>query len=70
MDYYVKELSNKHAVLMAADGHQLAEFTTVDEAVCACHVDCRVSPLYVETHYSYLESGPNDFEASFLQHLH
>ena len=66
MDYYVKELANRKAVLVAVDGYELGEFPNVDAAVTACEVGCMVRPLYVQQHYSYLQAGPNAAEASFL----
>ena len=68
MDYYVKERSDKSAILMAADGYELAIFPSTDQAVAACLKDCLVRPLFVEQHYSYLQASPVDFESSFIQH--
>jgi hypothetical protein len=68
MDYYVKELANRKAVLVAVDGYELGEFPTVDAAVTACEVGCMVRPLYVQQHRCYLQAGPNATESSFLPH--
>lgn len=68
MDYYVKEQFDKSAILMAADGHELAVFPTTQKAVEACLYDCLVKPLFVEQHYSYLQASPVDFESSFIVH--
>lgn len=70
MDYYVKELANKTAVLVAVDGYELGEFPTVEAAVTACELGCMVKPLYVQQHYCYLQAGPNAAEASFLPAPH
>lgn len=66
MDYYVKELSNNTVSLVAADGHALASFATVAQAVKVCTEACLVQPLFVERHHSYLQTRPGDFESSFL----
>lgn len=66
MNYFVKELANKRAVLVAEDGYVLGEFPTISVAVSICREGCHTNPLYIERHYSYLESSPVDFESSFL----
>jgi len=66
MNYYVRELTDKCAVLVAEDGYELDYFPSVQVAVCACKEGCHATPLYIERHYSYLESSPNDFESSFV----
>lgn len=70
MNYYVKEMSDKSAILMASDGYELAVFPTTDAAVTACVEGCLVQPLYVEKHYSYLQASPVDFESSYLERMH
>ena len=67
MNYYVKELTNKCAILVAEDGYELGEFPSVRVAVYACLEDCNTRPLYIERHYSYLESSPLDFESSYIE---
>ncbi len=67
MKYYVKELTNKRAILVAEDGYEIGEFPSVRVAVSACQEDCNARPLYIERHYSYLESSPFDFESSYLE---
>lgn len=66
MNYYVREMTDKSAVLVAEDGYELGSFPSVKIAVSVCVEECQSSPLYVERHYSYLESSPADFESSFL----
>ena len=68
MDYYVKELADKRAVLIAEDGYSLGEFSSVNLAVLPCREECHVVPSYIERHYSYLGQGPGDFESSFVEH--
>jgi hypothetical protein len=67
MNYYVKELTDKRAILVAEDGYTLGEFPTVMAAFATCCEECNVRPLYIERHYSYLESSPEDFDTSFLE---
>lgn len=66
MNYYVRELANKCAILVAEDGYELGEYPSVRVAVSACLEECYANPLYIERHYSYLESSPDDFESSYL----
>ena len=66
MDYYVKELADNRALLIAEDGYALGEFPSVNLAVITCREQCQVIPLYIERHYSYLGNDPRDFEASYL----
>lgn len=48
MQYYVRELHDKQAILIAEDGHLLSTFDCVDDAVAICIVHCRVAPLWIE----------------------
>lgn len=48
MQYYVRELDDRRAVLIAEDGYPLSTFDNVDEAVATCITDCRVAPLWIE----------------------
>ena len=66
MNYYVRELTNKRAVLVAEDGYELGEFPSALVAVSACWEHCHAGPLYIERHYSYLEGSPADFESSYV----
>lgn len=50
MQYYVRELCDQRAVLIAEDGYPLSTFDTVDDAVATCIIDCRVAPLWIEWH--------------------
>jgi len=64
--YFVKEWPDYKASIYAEDGYLLQTFNSVREAVRACQKDCRVNPEHIESHYSYLQSSPLDFEASFV----
>ena len=66
MNYFVKEWPDRKASIVAEDGYLLQTFNNVTEAVGACRQGCRVEPSRVESHYSYLQSSPLDFEASFV----
>lgn len=66
MNYYVKELTNRRAILVAEDGYELGNYPSVSVAISACWKECHARPLYIERHYSYLESSPDDFESSYL----
>lgn len=66
MNYYVKELTNRRAILVAEDGYELGNYPSVSVAISACWKECDARPLYIERHYSYLESSPDDFESSYL----
>lgn len=66
MEYYVKELRDHRAILIAEDGYELGEFPSVQVAVSTCCEECGMSPLYIERHYSYLENSPNDYESSYI----
>ena len=66
MNYYVKELTNKRAILVAEDGYELGEYPSVSVAISAWREECHASPLYIERHYSYSESSPADFKSSYL----
>ena len=50
MQYYVRELFDQRAVLIAEDGYPLSTFDSVDDAVATCIIDCRVAPLWIEWH--------------------
>lgn len=50
MQYFVRELADDRAVLIAEDGHPLSTFASVDDAVATCIVECRVAPLWIEWH--------------------
>lgn len=50
MQYYVRELNDSRAVLIAEDGYPLSTFASVSDAVATCIVECRVAPLWVEWH--------------------
>lgn len=50
MHYYVRELRDKQAVLIAEDGYPLSTFVDVNEAVATCIVHCRTAPLWIEWH--------------------
>jgi len=66
MNYFIRELSDKRAILVAEDGYELGEFPTVSVAISVCKKDCHTIPMYIERHRGYLESSPADFESSFL----
>lgn len=69
MDYFVKEWPNRKASIVAEDGYLLDTFNTLKEAIFACRQGCHIDPLHVESHHSYLQSSPLDFEASFVTDL-
>lgn len=50
MQYYVRELADNRAVLIAEDGYPLSIFSNVDEAVAVCIIDCLIAPLWIEWH--------------------
>lgn len=50
MHYFVRELVDKRAVLIAEDGYPLSVFPNVNEAVATCIVDCLTAPLWIEWH--------------------
>lgn len=52
MDYYVKELADQSAMLIAADGHVLEVFPSTAAAVAACESGCLVKPLFVQRHHA------------------
>lgn len=66
MQYFIKEWPDRSASLYAEDGYLLETFTTLDEALHVCRTDCRVEPISVESHFSYLQASPLDFEHSFV----
>lgn len=66
MNYYVKELADKSAILMSEDGYELASYPSVKIAIAACCEECLVAPQHIESHYNYLAASPCDFEDSFL----
>lgn len=66
MQYFIKEWSNRSASIYAEDGHLLETFKSVKDAIRACRKDCRVEPMSIESHFSYLEGSPVDFEYSFV----
>lgn len=66
MQYYVKEWPNRTASIIAEDGYVLATFDSLPLAIANCLVECRVEPMSIESHFSYLQSSPMDFEHSFV----
>lgn len=70
MHYYVRELSDKRAVLIAEDGYPLSTFANVNEAVATCIVDCRTAPLWIEWHRDTPVQGidSNCVTAALAQH--
>ena len=66
MNYFVKELADHRAILVAEDGCVLAEFASVENAVINCAEQCGVCPMFIEHHYNYLAKSPLDFESSYL----
>ena len=66
MNYYVKEMADKSAVLMSEDGFELASYPSVKIAIAAYCEQCLVAPQHIESHYSYLAGSRCDFEDSFL----
>lgn len=66
VNYYVKALTDKRAILVSEDGYQLAEYATVEVAVSACLAECLVRPTCIESRSNYLEYSPIDFESNYL----
>ena len=66
MNDYVRKLTDKRVILVAEDGYELGEYPSVRVAVFECLENCHASPMYIERHYSYLESSPANFESSYL----
>jgi len=66
MQYIVKEWPDRSASLFAEDGYHLETFPSLKEAVRVCRKDCRVEPMSVESHFSYLQGSPIDFEYRFV----
>ena len=48
MQYFVRELADSRAVLVAEDGYPLSTFANVEAAVATCIIDCRIAPLWIE----------------------
>ncbi len=48
MQYYIRQLPDERALLIAEDGYPLSRFDSVDDAVATCIVECRVVPLWIE----------------------
>lgn len=48
MQYYIRELCDGRALLIAEDGYPLSTFNTVDDAVAQCITHCRVAPIWIE----------------------
>lgn len=70
MQYYVRELADKRALLIAEDGYALSTFNTVDEAVAVCIIDCRVAPLWIEWHRATVQSIDSDcVQQALSQHF-
>lgn len=67
MNYFVKELADKSAILVAIDGYELAAFPSVEVAINTCREECLVRPLWIERHYNEFDSSPLDFEGDFMQ---
>lgn len=63
MQYYVRELFDKRALLIAEDGYPLAGFDNVTDAVSGCIVHCRVAPIWIEW---FSETGDRDSGAVSL----
>ncbi len=70
MQYAIREWSNGRASLIAEDGYFLSTFDSCQDAIQACINECRVEPLFVERHYSYLGSSPLDIESQFIDMSH
>jgi hypothetical protein len=66
MQYYIKEWSDQTASLIAEDGYALDIFTSIDDAIDACVIQCGVEPEYIERHFNYLGTSPMDFESSYV----
>ena len=66
MNYYVKELADKSAILVAEDGFELEVFPSVRVAIAACCKECLVWPLWVEHYYSYLENAAAEDQTGYL----
>ena len=66
MQYFIKEWPDRTASIIAEDGHLLATLNSLKEALHICRKDCRVEPMSVASHFSYLQSSPVDFEHSFV----
>ena len=48
MQYFVRELNDGRALLIAEDGYPLSRCDSVDDAVATCIIHCRVAPLWIE----------------------
>ena len=70
MQYSIREWGDGSASLIAEDGYLLSTFDSTDDAILACVKECRTVPLFIESHYSYLASSPQDWEAQFLRTTH
>jgi len=66
VDYYVKELADKRAVLVAEDGYTLGEFPSVSVAYLTCCEECHAKPSYVEHYYSYLDGTSDKMESTYM----
>lgn len=71
MHYFVRELVDKRAVLIAEDGYPLSVFANVNEAVATCIVDCLTAPLWIEWHRdASVQSVDSDcISAALAQHF-
>lgn len=67
MNYYVKELADKKAILVAEDGYELEVFPSVKVAIDACCRECLVRPLWVESYDSDMESRSPDFDMGYIK---
>ena len=66
MQYSIREWDDGSASLIAEDGYVLATFDNTDQAIFACIKECRVAPLFIEAHHSYLAASPMDWESQYL----
>ena len=66
MQYFIKEWPDRTASIYAEDGYLLETFESLKEALRTCRKDCRVEPMSIESHFSYLQGSPVDFEYSFV----
>ena len=57
MQYYVRELNDRRALLIAEDGYPLSLCACVDDAVATSIIHCRVAPLWIEWHEEHSVQG-------------
>jgi hypothetical protein len=67
MQYSVKQWANGKASLIAEDGYTLSTFFSCEDAIQACIKECRIEPIIVDRHYSYLGKSPLDWESQFIE---